>query len=81
MGQITKEEAIAIADKYAGASAEVSLIENWRGGPIYGLDRPAADCWFFTVISSLTRPYIGGSHILVISKEDGRVLFSGMHGE
>ena len=81
MSQITKEEALDIAKKHINTLIQVEITDQWNAGwVVYGADR-LADCWYITFSPSHIGCSTGASYLLAISKENGRILHSGLVGE
>ena len=81
MSQITREEALDIAKNNIGLLFHIEITDKWNAGwPVYASDR-LADCWYITFSPSLTGTPMGAAYLLAISKENGKILHSGLVDE
>ena len=81
MSQISREEALDIARNNIGKLFHIEITDKWNTGwSVYAADK-LANCWYITFNPSLTGISIGAAYLLAISKENGRILHSGLVGE
>ncbi len=76
---VTKEEAIEIAGSHAGLLPLIEITDEWQGWIVYNADG-LANCWYALFCPSITGYSLGPSYLVAVSKQDGKILFSGMTG-
>ena len=81
MSQITKEEALDIAKSNISELFNIEITDTWDARwPVYAADR-LTDCWYITFTPCYRGCAIGASGLIAVSKESGKIRYTGLVGE
>lgn len=82
MKRINREEALDIAKNNIGSLFQIEITDQWNADwPIYRTENLMTDCWYITLNPSLAGTHLGSVYLIVISKVNGSILWSGLVGK